>query len=242
MYDRLRGLYSKEETKQDSISKGLAIEKIVNRLMADVVSPYAPKLDMTYGTNRFDGGVSLGRGKTLLYEIHLGSIPWFSYSHIFEAIMDAHLVRRTYILNIAYSFSEQDRKKIEELIHRIRTASTKVCFIDYETLMALHKFSNRIDKEDIGDLRKVKVLFLEKLFMSSGLISSSIFEGALAYAEDRYSSEVESAKAKHPQTVVLEEPLVAEERLRRLEEMAQNLLYEIRGLKDELKRKQYLTR
>ena len=242
LYDKLRDLYSKEGTRQDSISKGLAIEKIVNRLMADVVSPYDLKLDMVYGKNRFDGGVSLGRGKILLYEIYLGSIPWFDYNLIFETIMGIHFLRRTYLLNIAYSFSEQDRIRIQELVNRIRTSSIKVCFVDYETLMTLHKFSNRIHKEDSGDTRKAKVLFLEKLFESSGLVSSSIFEDALVYAEDHYSFEVGSARAEYSQSVILEEPLVAEERLGKLEEMAQNLLDKIRELKDELKKKQYSTR
>jgi hypothetical protein len=232
MYKQLRDLFSGKEPKRDSISKGIATEKIVNSLVSDVVSPFKQELDVTVGKNEFDGEVQIGKGKTILYEIQLGTPARYVYNRILEIVKSRYFTKKTYILIIAQSFMHEDKLRIEELCERIRPNKTAVRFIDFETLIALHKFSHKIEKPDPRDTRTLKRLFFEKLFEGRPIITEELFSNALSFAEEAYPLEISVGSAARLQIVTIREEY--EERIRRLEQMAQELLGEIRALRMDL--------
>jgi hypothetical protein len=236
-YNELRSLYSKVDTKQDSISKGIATEKIVNELLCDIVKPYRQDINFSTGDRRFDGRIVLGQTRSILYEIELGVLPKFKYYRILNDVSRGKFFGKNFFLIIAYKFAEDDKTKMEELIDNSYRYDSPVSFMDYETLIELHEFVSRIESENEQELKFIKKLFLERLFQTAAIIDKSCFLTALSNAKERASIKFNKSEPALSQNVIVQSSKY-DERLDRLEQIARNLLEEIQALKYDLKNKE----
>lgn len=237
-YDELRNLYSKVDTKLDSIGKGIATERIINDLLRDIAKPYKIDLNITLGKSEFDGRIALGPAKNILYEIELGVLPKFKYYRILSDIPKAHFPGKTYFLIIAYRFSQDDKIRIEELTHSVYQTYASVSFMDYETLIALHKFAPKINANDEQELKLKKRLFLERLFQSTAMVTQSYFSGAISYAEERLLNKYSASKPITTQQALIIQSGRYVERIEKLERITRELLNEIQALKDYIRNKE----
>ena len=194
-YEALRNLYSEKEAKYDSFSKGYEIEKLVHFLIEDLATPLTHKSRVRIGKHEFDGQVLLGRGKSIFYEIYIGYLSKFRYDRLLDLARTTYFpYGRNYLLIVAREFSNQDKKRIEKLTGKIATEKMRLCFMDYEVLISLHRFSSNIQtKIPKKELREIKKLFLEQLFKYYPIINERMFDEALTSAKQQFS-EIKEAK------------------------------------------------
>lgn len=237
-YTRLRNLYSGKDITYGSLRKGKEIEELVNSLIKDIVNPFDQKLRVRFGKHEFDGEVVLGKGYALLYEIFGGSLSRFRFDNLFDIARNTYFPRRrTYLLSIARTFSKRDRERIHKLDEKMLQTKVKLCFMDYEVLISLHRFSSDIqgDRAERG-LKIIKRLFLSRLLDSATIINRNLFQSALSFAKNRYSSEVlvaMDAYARAPSRIIME-PGLYEDRLEALEKLILEALEEIRQLRKDM--------
>ena len=239
IYTRLRNLYSGKDIAYDSFRKGRAIEELVNSLIKDIVNPCSQELHMRYGKHEFDGEVVLGKGNTILYEIYGGSLSMFRFNNLLDIARSTYFPKtRTYLVNIARRFSKLDRERIYELTERIATSKVKLCFMDYEVLISLHRFSADIQADNAErGLKTMKRLFLSKLFDSDSIINKKLFQSALSFAKNRYRFEIpaRARPAYLPARIPIDLKLL-ERRMTDMEKLLLEALSEIRQMRKELDR------
>lgn len=237
IYTKLRNLYSGKDASYGSLRKGKEIEELVNSLIKDIVTPFDQKLRVRLGKHEFDGEVVLGRGYTLLYEVFGGSLSRFRFDNLFDVARNTYFPRRrTYLLTMARAFSKRDRERIHILNEKMLTTKVKLCFMDCEVLISLHRFSSYIQADNAEKgLKTMKRLFLSKLFESTTIINRKFFQSALSFAKNRYPFEImEPAHAYARAGIGFEiEPTytLLEDRLAALEKLILEALEEIRQLR-----------
>jgi len=133
------------------------------------------------------------------------------------------------------SVEKKDKTRIDSLVLKIATERVKICFIDYRTLISLHEFSSTIETEhNEKDLKVLKRLFLENLFESAPFISEELFDIALSSALDRYYFELQEPHIRERPSVRHPRAILNERRLQSLEKLLEEILFEIRALREEL--------
>jgi len=209
---------------------------LISVLIAEIVSPYKQESQVKIGKHVLDGRVKIGRGRSILYEIFVGNLSAFRYDSLLDLVDSMYLPRRTYFLVIARSFSEKDKERIHNLTRMIEMKKVKkMCFLDYEVLISLHRYCSDIDFSSLReDLKTLKRLFLENLFEYSPIVHEESFERVLIYARQQYDL-IMAPALKAPGLEIpakLEERYEIDERkLRDLEELLEKALHEIRALR-----------
>jgi hypothetical protein len=238
-YDKLREFSSGKEIPYDSLKKGYEIEKLVNLLIKEIVSPLAQKTRVKIGKSEFDGEVRIGN-KTMLYQTFAGSLSKFRYRGFLDLLRATYFPYKTYVLIIAQSFSHDDKTMIEDLVERMVTDKVKVSFIDYEVLISLHEFSSVIPtKHRDKDLKAIKKLFLEYLLSLDSIVNRKSFDKALCTALDRLPFEIQEPAAHGAESPGTWR--ITEQRLRNLENTVDRILREIQNLRRELRSKSVST-
>lgn len=235
IYTKLRNLYSGKDITYGSLRKGKEIEELVNSLIKEIVNPFGQKLRVRLGKHEFDGEVMLGKGHTLLYEIFGGSLSRFRFDNLFDVARNTYFPRRrTYLLSIARTFSKRDRERIYKLDEKMVTTKVKLCFMDYEVLISLHRFSSDIqaDSAEKG-LKIMKRLFLSRLFDSATIINRKFFQSALSFAKNRYPFEIRETVDVYATSRIIRSELF-EHRLAALERLILETLEEIRQLRKDM--------
>ncbi|MGD6933341.1 MAG: hypothetical protein ACQCN5_03955 [Candidatus Bathyarchaeia archaeon] len=234
LYDKLRN-FSKISN-QDSVSKGIVTEKIVNQLIGDIVEPFKQNTRENFDNIEFDGEVTLSpKTKRLFYEIKLGTIPHFMVSRILEKVSNLNYNRNTFFLIIADNFPQMDQDYISSLIKFKEIKNGRIAFIDYTTLIALHQFSIKLNNEYKED-KRFKLCFLQRLFAENLFISKDSFQNAFDFSKNIFpaqpSAQVVQVEVIEPRSL---NQNYYEERINRLEDLALSLLEEVRKFKKELK-------
>jgi len=186
-YEKLKQLYSRR-IEYDSFSKGYEIEKLVNSLIGEIVSPYKQDFEAKTGKYVFDGWVKIGGGRSIYYEIHSGNLSAFRYERLLDFVRSTYFPRKTYLLIIARSFSDKDEERIEKLVNSIRTNKIKLGFMGFEELISLHRFSSNLQtRTPDKELKTLKKLFLEQLFEYRPIINKRLFDEALTSARQHFN-------------------------------------------------------
>jgi hypothetical protein len=240
VYDKLRDLYSKKSS-LDSLTKGVAIEDIVRKLLRDIVDPFPENEDAAFFNRRFDGLISLGRGIDIIFEIKLGTLPDFELQRLMNYFFDIKLGRKL-VLFIAYGLSSNGKS----IFNKFKEKGLPISFIDFENLIELHKFVRYNIRADNSRILKVKKkYFLEELLKESNILNESFFNAANINAVHRFE---ESSAIKLAPTSALKTKLATsytdsfafetalkeeyDKRLEKLEHLARNLMEEIQALRE----------
>jgi hypothetical protein len=214
----------------DSLSKGYQIEKVVNLLIQEIASPLIQKKNVVIGKNEYDGEIFLGKGKTLLYEIFAGNLSSFRYQSLLDLLRETYFPYKTYLLIIARSYSSADRKIIGTLGEKIISSKVTLCFMDYRTLISLHRFSSNIQKENVVEhLKIIKRLFLEYLLSSESIISETSLKKSLSMAMNRMPFELQEVYAHAPS--LPSSSRISAQFLQNLEDKMSQILHELQMLR-----------
>jgi|WetSurMetagenome_2_1015567.scaffolds.fasta_scaffold53269_4 hypothetical protein len=231
VYDKLRNLYSKE-TSLDSLTKGEAIEGLVRKLLSEIVEPFLEDENVAIFNRRFDGRISLGRGKEIIFEIKLGYLPGFELLKISNYFYNLDTqFKKPMFLFIAYGLSDSGI----DVLKKLREKRFPLSFIDFENLIELHKFVRyNIIAPDSHVLKIRKKFFLEAL-LENNILTEPSFKKANSMAtnrfEDSQSTKIVCSKASYDNNSYFKEHY--DERLDKLEYLARSLLDEIRNLKEQ---------
>jgi hypothetical protein len=227
LYKTLKELYS-EISKTGIVHKGFEIERIVNQLLADIAKPFTQKIEVKYGTRRFDGEIFIGAGTTILYEVFGSNLSNFRYESLLSSVRATYFPYKTYLMIIARSFSQKDAAMIEYLTRQVVTEKVKVSFLSQETLIALHSFASDMEaKHTDKDSATLKRLFLIDLLETGGIIHEKSFSHAESFTLRRYEFEKQEFNVDYA-------ALAGNERLSRLEQLLDSLLGEVHDIRDKL--------
>jgi len=234
VYDKLRDLYSKKSS-LDSLTKGVAIEDIVRKLLRDIVDPFPENENAAFFNRRFDGLISLGRGVDIIFEIKLGTLPDFELQRLMNYFFDIKLGRKL-VLFIAYGLNNTGKS----ILNKFKEKGLPISFIDFENLIELHKFVKYNIRADNSRILKVKKkYFLEELLKESNIIDESSFNIANLQATKRFEKFSKNRVSNYSEQSTVVEPVFEEyynERLEKLEHLAKELLDEIHALKEQSER------
>ncbi len=235
LYDKLRKLSSGEEASYDSLNKGTEIERIVTRFMEEIASPLTHERTIAIGKKSFDGGIRIGH-KTILYQISAGNLSAFRYRILLDMLGSTYFPFDTYVLTIAQSFSPNDRKLVYGLFEKVVSHKVRASFIDYDTLISLHRFSSEILKRHADeDLKAIKRLFLESVLNWNLIVSKKSFDKALSKALDRLPFEKQEPTSHEIQ--IADTYRMTDWRFDTLENKIDVILAEVQKLRSELKQK-----
>lgn len=240
LYNELWDLYQGKKESPDSINKGERIAEIIYSLLDDIAYPLPVSKEQRIGNLIFDGEINLGTGHKAFFDIHIGSFSIFRYFNSFETGLNNLFSNKNHLIYIAHDFPKTENKYLNEIIKQ-DSAKPTITFIDYSTLISLHKFNEeRImsARQHKGHMRQLKKLFLQNLFNSARPQLSVIsFNESIVHAEDSITEKIKSESkysdvSQERQNVYIIEEQDFEERLRRVEELADLLFKEIRALRE----------
>jgi hypothetical protein len=179
LYEQIRDLSSRKKGYGDAFSAGPVLESLVGQILREIVAPFDLEHDSRVHDSGFDWRLELGRSRTVLFEVVLGSIASFRLKKFVDIASLSSDVSRKRLNFVAIGKSLEESDDWYSKMDRLRELGTNVVFLDFETLFSLHQFTLvRKPSVDSGSNKRYKRDFLESLFSTSGRISDDHFTRA----------------------------------------------------------------